>query len=663
MYMLDNTIIPIELDGKTKRHSYIIINNYEAILIDPGTRGDAQQVLDVLKKNNALKLLKAIVIQNSYPDTLGALEVFKEKGFDITVIAKRSELDMLASTGLKIQSLESLDYVYTFNNNETLTFIETPFLPYPESFVTFYSGRNILFSATLFSQSDLQNTTVDDIKNATRLFHESYLPSSDFLRPVLKVLRKYPLKLVYPKYGTPLRGETLRKIMDWISRIDFYNTQQVVYKKTEKRKVFNYIAICNHMLKKLETVYERNRITRIFTNSHITLEKTPSLEISETNLNGYKLYNYFFDMLYQKEGVTWLGILEPMVKKYHKMYKIKQPAIYTSKLYIKEKQIQTLDAEKTSLLSEVESLNKKINETTDQLLRCPITELYNERFMKQHMINALKTDDDSSHNHGIFFIIIDDLDRINKRFGKQVGDETLRSLVYTINQHKEENMMVFKQNGPGIIIHDPEASLDSMRDFAGRLLNSVRNSTVFIDKTTISIALVHTAQIDEQLGTERLINHIFELGTLRIERAKNKGHEQIIDQSSDTEDFIEGKILLIDEDETNRNLMMKIFSRIHFDVVIASDIYEALNMLEWQTIDVIISEINLSKLDGYQFKQKLNESKALKQVPFIIASHHKTKEVINRCNILGVDVVLQKPIMPEEIIGFVKRFKERRMIG
>jgi DNA-binding response OmpR family regulator len=56
----------------------------------------------------------------------------------------------------------------------------------------------------------------------------------------------------------------------------------------------------------------------------------------------------------------------------------------------------------------------------------------------------------------------------------------------------------------------------------------------------------------------------------------------------------------------------------------------------------------------------MNES-IYRNMPFIMVSHNKTVENIKRGNTLGVDYILEKPIIMDEIIGIVKRFKERKI--
>lgn len=134
----------------------------------------------------------------------------------------------------------------------------------------------------------------------------------------------------------------------------------------------------------------------------------------------------------------------------------------------------------------------------------------------------------------------------------------------------------------------------------------------------------------------------------------------MIDNSAALPTLKEGIILLVDEDEMNRNMLVRVFNRLNFDVKAVTNVNDALALLREYPIDIIISEINLSKMDGFSLKRELNESKTYSTIPFIMVSHNKTVENIRRGNMLNVDLIIEKPIIPEELIGHVKRFRERR---
>jgi CheY-like chemotaxis protein len=256
---------------------------------------------------------------------------------------------------------------------------------------------------------------------------------------------------------------------------------------------------------------------------------------------------------------------------------------------------------------------------------------------------------------------IDNLLAINKKYGTHKGNETIKNLVHLMNSIKTEDTLLFKQTGPGIYVYKHDIKEKALIAFALNLSKQVKKSDLFIEDITVSISITTTKELNMKYPLDERVNQFIELSQMRLERAKLKGKGQILDMNTDEDTYIEGIILLVDEDETYQNLMVKIFDRIHYKLIIASDIYGAYEKLEKHNIDVIISEINLSKLDGFQLKQKINESLTFKNIPFIIVSHLKNIDVVNRCNLLDIDLILQKPIIPDELIGHIKRIRDKKV--
>ncbi len=653
------TVHTFLFEPKLRRNAYLIKGNNFAVLIDPGMRKHQTKLLKQITEIIAIDQIDVVILQNTQTDNVGALPYLEHHGLKAMVLVNdriMRDLDI----NLAVQSIANIYYELVFSDDFKLQFIVTPFLPYPESFVTYIEGGNELFTNGLFNQlHSTESRSVATIKNAIQQHHELFMPSSEFVRFGLKKLKAYKVQGVYPSMGSFITKDTISSILRWLPTVDFYNTDQVVLTKGEKNKQYNYVALCNHMLKRLETVFERSEITRIFVDSPIVLERTPSLEIQSTSLQKVALWNAFFERIYQKKGVKWLHILEPLIKKYQKNYNIRKPSIYRSTMMQQSSKIETLDASKQALEEKITALNAKMVETRDHLLKCPITRLYNEMFLRQHLLsNDFKTPPPVNTTRAMVLIQVDQLAQFNQKYGKDVGDETLRNLVYTVDRIKHEDTLVFKQNGPGLIVYKHKTNVKKLKDFALRLRSTIEEATVFIEPVTVSMALVTLEDIDTKTSTIEQVNTFFEIASKRLERGKRKGSGQITDASSEDSAYVDGNILLVDEDETNQNLMKRLFERIHYNVIIVEDIFEAYTVVESTQIDVIISEINLSKLDGFQFKHKLNSVPKYRDIPFIIASHHKNKDVIMRCNDLDIDVILQKPFIPEELIGYVKRFKE-----
>lgn len=321
-----------------------------------------------------------------------------------------------------------------------MSFIPTQFLPFPECFVTYLKTEKILFSGHLFSQ----NIEIEDLVKSINGFHETIMPSVEFVRHSMQRIRKLNIERIMPRLGVSfLRNEEIFKA---VIKYDFYNTKQVVEKKNAKNVSYNYEAICNHMIRWLSSRYDNAEIIEVFENSRISLVQYANLEIENTDLSGYKLWNYFFEQVYKIKGIIWLTILEPLVRKYNQLYNINLPAIYRSKIFSQQKEIVTLNTDNTKLEEKISNLQEKISTTTDKLLRCPLTNLYNQRFMTEHLLENISKPLDQGKLRALMAIQIDDLLEINQKYGKIKGDETIKNLVFVINRLKKTDTMLFKQN-------------------------------------------------------------------------------------------------------------------------------------------------------------------------------------------------------------------------
>ena len=658
--MNHSSIFPILLEDEVSRFTFLIASASHHVLIDAGARFHSSRLIKGLEEQGGVSQLDYIILQSNDFLNVTSIEDLLKQGFKGTLIVNESSIPFLKNiVGIKIKTINQLEFHLDLDGLN-LEFITTPFLPYPECFVTYLKREKTLFSGHLFSMFPPENDE-DNLLNRINRFHEQTLPSSDFVRHSFKKFKTLEIETIYPRLGQVISGELVKTVLEGVSSYDFYNTSQVVEKKSGKRFNFNYEEICNHMLRKLSSTKRRNAILSVFKDSEIKVQAYPGLEIASTTLTGYRLWNRFFEIIYEKKGIEWLVLLEPTVKKYGLLYQIKKPAIYDAIIFQQKTEIETLSNQKDDLEEKVRTLRTKIDETTDRLLRCPITGLHNQVFMTQHLLDNINKPLPTGFIRALLVIHIDNLLTINKKYGAIKGDDTLRSLVHVVNQVKQEDTLVFKQNGPGIFVYKHEVKAEDLMKFALTLKNTIRKSDLFIEPITISISVVETSELNHDYQPSDQVSQLVELSLSRLERARLKGKDQLLDKDNDHFEYREGVILLVDEDETNQNLMMTIFKRINYDVMIASDIYQAYDIIENNTIDIIISEINLSKLDGFQLKQKLNASKDYKAIPFLIVSHHKNLNVITRCNLLDVDLVLQKPIIPEELIGHVKRLKERRV--
>ncbi|MFA6370052.1 MAG: response regulator [Bacilli bacterium] len=332
-----------------------------------------------------------------------------------------------------------------------------------------------------------------------------------------------------------------------------------------------------------------------------------------------------------------------------------------SQLHLLQRENERMQIRQFDQEMEIAALKSQVLEAENAIYKDGVTKLLNQQYFKNLLIKDLAGTTLPGHHRGVLLFRLDQLDAINRKYSKEIGDETLRDLVYVIEKNIDDsNDLIFKQNGPGVFVYKLNTTPKKLREFAVKIRNAVDNSKAFIERVTVSVAIVSAEEVETFDSKEQQATEIMNLLDKRMRQAYKSGNAMIIDSEAKLDIENEGVVLLIDEDEISRNMLQRIFKRINLEVIFAKDVEDALQIIINTPIDFIISEINLSKMDGFALKRQLNETKEYRQIPFIMVSHSKTVENIRRGNLLDVDVILEKPIIPEELLGFIKRFRERK---
>ena len=124
------------------------------------------------------------------------------------------------------------------------------------------------------------------------------------------------------------------------------------------------------------------------------------------------------------------------------------------------------------------------------------------------------------------------------------------------------------------------------------------------------------------------------------------------------------KILIVDDIEENLYLLETLLKGSGYQVVAAKDGIEALDKLRKDSIDMIISDILMPKMDGFQLCRGCKKDDSLKNIPFIFytATYTDKKDEEFALN-LGAEKFLIKPVEPEVLLKILKEVIEAHKKG
>jgi len=114
-------------------------------------------------------------------------------------------------------------------------------------------------------------------------------------------------------------------------------------------------------------------------------------------------------------------------------------------------------------------------------------------------------------------------------------------------------------------------------------------------------------------------------------------------------------ILIVDDSKTVRNLVAFIMKKEGFRVTTAEDGLDGLEKLyAEEQIDLIVSDVNMPRMDGFTFIKNVREQEAYRDIPIIVLSTEGQDKDIQTGLTLGANLYMVKPAQPEKMVRNVK---------
>lgn len=120
------------------------------------------------------------------------------------------------------------------------------------------------------------------------------------------------------------------------------------------------------------------------------------------------------------------------------------------------------------------------------------------------------------------------------------------------------------------------------------------------------------------------------------------------------------QLLLVDDEPGLREAVKDYLQESGFEVKVASNAREGWELMQQNTPDLLISDIMMPQVDGYQFLKQVREDNRFKRLPVVfLTAKGMTTDRIQGYQ-AGVDAYLPKPFDPDELVAIVENLLERR---
>ena len=114
------------------------------------------------------------------------------------------------------------------------------------------------------------------------------------------------------------------------------------------------------------------------------------------------------------------------------------------------------------------------------------------------------------------------------------------------------------------------------------------------------------------------------------------------------------KILVVDDSETFAKYVSRILAGNGFDIEIAQNGFEGLEKAMRENFALIITDINMPRMDGYEFVREIRKLPNYKMTPIIAISTLSEFSERQKGFSAGVDIFITKPVSPSKLVQSVR---------
>lgn len=135
-----------------------------------------------------------------------------------------------------------------------------------------------------------------------------------------------------------------------------------------------------------------------------------------------------------------------------------------------------------------------------------------------------------------------------------------------------------------------------------------------------------------------------------------------IDKHKTVADVVKPMVLIIDDSVTVRKVTTRLLERNGFETQIAKDGVDALDILQSLTPDIILLDIEMPRMDGFEVANQVRHNSRLKGVPIIMITSRTGEKHRERAMSIGVNAYMGKPFQEQDLLENIKRLLNQKVI-
>jgi len=115
-------------------------------------------------------------------------------------------------------------------------------------------------------------------------------------------------------------------------------------------------------------------------------------------------------------------------------------------------------------------------------------------------------------------------------------------------------------------------------------------------------------------------------------------------------------ILVVEDQEDNRQILRDLLASADYDMVEAEDGEQALVAVKARRPDLILMDIQLPLMDGYEATRRIKADPDLKDIPVIVVTSYALSGDEAKARAAGCDAYVTKPYSPRQLLAKIREY-------
>lgn len=116
------------------------------------------------------------------------------------------------------------------------------------------------------------------------------------------------------------------------------------------------------------------------------------------------------------------------------------------------------------------------------------------------------------------------------------------------------------------------------------------------------------------------------------------------------------KILVVEDHEDNRKILRDLLTKNEFEVIEAADGLTGFQLTRSERPDLVIMDIQLPGVDGYETTRRIKDDEDLREIPVIVVTSYAMSGDETKAFEAGCNAYVAKPYSPRDLLSLVRQY-------